>query len=326
MPSVTVYRRLVDVFYAQADAAKEQGDAAAEAGDADAALDAYGRGLDALRNCYSPAVSSKANTEDDDFASRAAAILSRRGAAFERSGDSGQALRDAAAALEISAGRLSSAEVVFKTALVQALQSAGGEAEADDAALHAKLREHVGTGRLLNRAAPLVLAGIDRWLAASIEAIASEGAAACLPAEASHADADRYFDGLGEDERKEIEDRYSPETCREDGGQGSISSAEECLELMLAWEKVLSRDEFQKALLDVWDRPGLSYPARLGVLKELVAASLSSVLEPLGYASGAPGLSRCVKQMQQFWSYNKACAQKALDLEELAEVSLADLE
>merc|ERR1712137_1458472 len=109
------------------------------------------------------------------------------------------------------------------------------------------------------------------------------------------------------------------------GGIGIIHNEKECLTLMQQWEEVFSNQEFQHKKKELWDRK-LSYPVQLRETRTLVAESLKDILEPMGFAPGRPGLTRVVKQMQVYWSRDRACANKALDLEELADVSLADLE
>ncbi|CAJ1341854.1 unnamed protein product [Effrenium voratum] len=139
-----------------------------------------------------------------------------------------------------------------------------------------------------------------------------------------HMPADRYLDGLDEETRASVIKRYIPDEPF--GGTAVVSNPAECLELMKKWEEVLSGSDFQSRRKALWDRRDLNFPQRLMETRTIVAASLAKVLEPMGFAPGRPGLARCVKQMQVHWSTDRACANKALDLEELADVSLADLE
>merc|ERR1712217_717112 len=134
-----------------------------------------------------------------------------------------------------------------------------------------------------------------------------------------------YLDGLDEQTREDVLKRYLPEAFPEPGGTGIIHNEKECLALMRKWEEVLQSDEFQERRKELWDQK-MSYIVRLRETRGLVADSLKDVLEPMGFAPGRPGLSRAVKQMQVYWSRDRPCASKALDLEELADVSLADLE
>eukprot|EP00929_Paragymnodinium_shiwhaense_P086595 TRINITY_DN47096_c0_g1_i1.p3 TRINITY_DN47096_c0_g1~~TRINITY_DN47096_c0_g1_i1.p3 ORF type:complete len:132 (-),score=45.08 TRINITY_DN47096_c0_g1_i1:683-1078(-) len=127
-------------------------------------------------------------------------------------------------------------------------------------------------------------------------------------------------------EQEAILKKYLVSTPAVDEAEACISSAQDCHEFMLNLEKALDSEEFQSKLAALWDRVGLSYPMRLEVVKDLVATCLSATLVAKGFAPGRSGLSAAVKQMQKFWSTDRQCAQKALDLEELAEVSLADLE
>mmetsp|Transcript_91599 Transcript_91599/g.286651 ORF Transcript_91599/g.286651 Transcript_91599/m.286651 type:complete len:417 (-) Transcript_91599:84-1334(-) len=312
VPTVVVHEQLADVFFSAADDAKTACDAAAEREDWRTAIDAVTYGIDALKR--------SGERFGDPFKNRAALLLSRRANAYAKLKDHRLALRDAIAALELVRS-LTSAEVV-------AVESAKVLGKTDDAAAQ-KVLESVGAGRILDSGAPLVLRCVERWIDDVLENMKSAGDAANLEVpEPRHMAADRYLDGLDDKTRTEILKQYLPDAFKPpgEGGTGMIHNAKECLSLMHRWEQVFSGPEFQKQKRELWDRQGLSYPVRLQKTRDMVAGSLKDVLEPMGYQSGRPGLSRVVKQMQVYWSQDKACANKAMDLEELADVSLADLE
>jgi len=254
VPTVTVHEQLTDVFFALADDAKTAGDAAAEKEDWTAACQAATEGIDALKR--------SGERFGDPFKNRAALLLSRRATANSKLKEYKAALRDAIAALELVRS-LTSAEVVA----VEASKALGCK----DDAMAQKMLEPVGTGRILDSGAPLVLRCVERWI-------------------------------------------------------NDAAADKECLDLMHKWEEVFSSNAFQDKRQELWDNKSLSYPSRLRATRSLVADSVTHILEPMGFAPGKPGLSRVVKQMQVYWSADKACANKALDLEELADVSLADLE
>jgi len=302
--------QLTEVFFAQADDAKTEGDVALEKEDWQGAYDALCVGIDALKH--------SGERFGDPFKNRAAILLSKRAKALLKLEEYRSALRDSVAALELVRG-LTSAEVVA----LEAAKQLGCE---DDAAAQ-RILEPVGAGRILDSGAPLVLRCVERWIDEATERIkdAAPGEAVELP-EPKHIAADRYLDGLDEKSREDIIKRYLPDLYKPPGGTGIISNESECLDLMKKWEEVFSSAEFQKQRKALWDRPGLSYPVRLRETKELVQKSIEPLIEPMGFASGQPGLSRVVKQMQVYWSRDRLCANKALDLEELADVSLADLE
>mmetsp|Transcript_38925 Transcript_38925/g.82903 ORF Transcript_38925/g.82903 Transcript_38925/m.82903 type:complete len:414 (+) Transcript_38925:49-1290(+) len=310
VPMVQVCQQLTETFFAQADDSKTAADTAAEKEDWQAAHDHLCKGIDALKH--------SGERFGDPFKNRAALLLSRRATALLKLEDHRSALRDAVAALELVRG-LTSAEVVA----VEAAKQLGCQ---DDAAAQ-KILEPVGAGRILDSGAPLVLRCVERWIDEATERIkdARPGDVVELP-EPKHIAADRYLDGLDEKAREDIIKRYLPDLYKPPGGTGIVGDPSECLQLMRKWEEVFSSSQFQKSRKELWDKPGLSYPVRLRETKELVCKSLAPVLEPMGFAEGQPGLSRVVKQMQVYWSADRLCASKALDLEELADVSLADLE
>jgi len=308
VPTVKVHEQLVDVFYTLADDAKCTGDTAGEKDEWQAACEAYTSGIDALKR--------SGERFGDAFKNRAALLLSRRANAHAKMQDWKAAFRDAIAALELVRS-LASAEVT-------ALEAAKQLGCKDDTAA-ARILEEVGFGRVLDPGAPLVLRCVERWIDEVLAVVKAGGDMASLPA-ATHQQADRYLDGVDEQTRQEVIKRYLPDANKPLGGTGIIHNAEECLTLMKKWEEVLASRDFQLKRAALWDRTGLSYPVRLREQKILVAETVTGVLQPLGFAPGRPGLSRAVKQMQVYWSKDRDCARKALELEELADVSLADLE
>eukprot|EP00931_Biecheleriopsis_adriatica_P041398 TRINITY_DN23664_c0_g2_i1.p1 TRINITY_DN23664_c0_g2~~TRINITY_DN23664_c0_g2_i1.p1 ORF type:complete len:410 (+),score=95.13 TRINITY_DN23664_c0_g2_i1:71-1300(+) len=298
LPAVKVHWHVEDMFFASADDSKSAGDAAMEREDWKEALRHFTAGIDALKRT--------SDRFSDAFNSRAPLLLCRRGSVNLRLKEPKAALSNAVAALELDRG-LTPAEEVAKEAL--------GELGFKEEVVVQKILEPVGSSRILDPAAPLVLRCVDRWIADIISSFAGADTRDVeLPAPI-HMPADRYLDGLDEETRAAVIKRYVPETPF--GGTATVSSAAECLELMRQWEEVFSGPEFQ--LLPVTDS-WIFWP------RTMVAESLSRILEPKGFAPGRPGLARCVKQMQIHWSTDRACANKALDLEELADVSLADLE
>eukprot|EP00439_Symbiodinium_sp_Y106_P082524 s756_g21.t4 len=175
-----------------------------------------------------------------------------------------------------------------------------------------KILEPVGSGRILDPAAPLVLRCIDRWTADVLSHF-SQVSADCaeeMPMPV-HMPSDRYLDGLDEETRAAVIRKYVPQ--EQFGGTAVISTPAECVDLMKKWEEVFTGPEFQCRRKALWDRRDLSFPARMRETRTMVAESLSKVLEPMGFAPGKPGLARCIKQMQVYWSTDKACADKTLD-------------
>ncbi|CAE7597199.1 ucpB [Symbiodinium microadriaticum] len=170
-------------------------------------------------------------------------------------------------------------------------------------------QEPVGSGRILDPAAPLVLRCIDRWTADVLSHF-SQVSADCaeeMPMPV-HMPSDRYLDGLDEETRAAVIRKYVPQ--EQFGGTAVISTPAECVDLMKKWEEVFTGPEFQCRRKALWDRRDLSFPARMRETRTMVAESLSKVLEPMGFAPGKPGLARCIKQMQVYWSTDKACADK----------------
>eukprot|EP00747_Dinoflagellata_sp_TGD_P183666 gnl/TRDRNA2_/TRDRNA2_38698_c0_seq2.p1 gnl/TRDRNA2_/TRDRNA2_38698_c0~~gnl/TRDRNA2_/TRDRNA2_38698_c0_seq2.p1 ORF type:complete len:410 (+),score=98.95 gnl/TRDRNA2_/TRDRNA2_38698_c0_seq2:32-1261(+) len=311
VPTVRVHTDFLDVFFGIADDAKYSGDAAAEREDWQAACDSFSSGVDALKR--------SGERFGEPFKHRAALLLARRANAQLKLQAHRLALRDAVAALELVRG-LASAEMTA----VAAARALGAP---DDAAAQ-RILEPVGQGRILDSGAPLVLRCIERWLDAVIKQLTAadqdeqEGP---LPVPV-HRQSDRYLDGLDEKTRADIIKQYLPDLHRPNGGSATIDSAEQCLKLMKEWEQALSSELFERQKKELWDNRALSYPVRIRETKILIAKVLAPVLEPLGYAPGRPGLSRCVTQMQPHWSSDKSCARKAIDLEEMCDVSLADLQ
>lgn len=309
VPTVKVLDEVNDVFFKQADEAKTNGDAAAEKEEWSVARDAYTRGIDALKK--------SGERFGDAFQSRASLLLGRRATANIKLKEPKPALRDAVAALELMRG-LATAEAVA----LQAAKELGCSGDA----MAQKMLEHVGMGKILDPGAPLVLRCVERWTEDCVEMLIADGEKAALPV-ATHLPADRYLDGLTEDQRTELLRRYLPEALpKPDGGSAVLSNPRECLELMKKWEEVLQGENFQQMRRDLWGRQGLSYVNRLLKIREALVDVLADVLVPRGFAEGQVGLSRCIEQMRPWWSIDKACARKALDLEEMADISLADLE
>jgi len=306
LPIVKTYGNVDELFYSEADDCRTSGDAAVEQEDWQLALSHFTAGVAALKkasDCFA-----------EGFTSRASLILSRRAVVNMRLKEPKSALRDAVAALEMDRG-LSSAEDVA----IEAMTDIGFQ----DQRTIQKILEPIGSGRILDPGAPLILRCIDRWVGEVVDNyLNAEVSDSQLPLP-THMPSDRYLDGLDEETRQAVIKHYIPE--QQFGGTGIVSSASECLDLMKKWEEVFAGAEFQAKRKALWDRP-MSYPARIQETRTVVAESLTGILEPMGFASGRPGLSRIVKQMQVFWSSDKACANKALDLEEMADVSLADLE
>lgn len=153
-----------------------------------------------------------------------------------------------------------------------------------------------------------------------------EGDADAPLPEPRHLPADRYLPDMDEEARQAVLKYHIPGYMLPPGGTGIVKDVSECMELMRRWEAVFAGAEFQQKRKDLWARRDLNYPRRLEASKEMVAESLSGILEPMGFAPGKPGLTRVIQQMQTYWSTDRTIANKALDLEELADVSLADLE
>jgi hypothetical protein len=308
VPSVKILDQVNDVYYEKADECRSQGDSAAEQEDWQAARDAYANGVEALKR--------SGETSGDAFHSRASALLGRRATANMKLQDVKLALRDAVAALEFVRSS-ASAEAVA----IQAAKELGCK---DDAMVQ-KFMEQIGHGKILDPDAPLMLRCVERWSLDCVDTLAAEGLEAPIPV-VSHLPADRYLDGLTEQQCTELLRKYLPEALpKPDGGSAILSDARQCLELMKKWEEVLKGDNFQTAKTDLWDTQGLSYVSRMSKTRKLLCTSLREVLLERGYAEGQPGMNRCIEQMQFWWSTDKACARKALDLEEMADVSLADL-
>lgn len=311
VPSAKVHEQLTDVFFAIADDAKTQADTAAEKNEWQEASSALSTGIDALKR--------SGERFGDPFKNRAALLLSRRATANSKLHDYRGALRDAVAALELVRS-LTSAEAVA----IEAVKELGC---GDDSAAQ-KVLEPVGAGRILDSGAPLVLRCVERWIDDVIATLQSakemSNSSVELP-QPTHLASDRYLDGLDDKTREQIIKKYLPDLFRPPGGTGIIGNAFECHNVMLEWEKVFQSEEFQQKRQELWNRH-LSYPIRLSENRTLVAEALKGVLEPMGFAPGRPGLSRAVKQMQVYWSADRPCASKALDLEEMADVSLADLD
>jgi len=223
--------------------------------------------------------------------------------------------RDAVTALELVRG-LASAELIA----VEAAKALGCR---DDAQAK-KVLEPIGTGRILDSGAPLVLRCVERWVNDVVDMFELGDPDAPVPIP-RHLPSDRYLESMDDKTREEVLKKYMPEFFQQPGGTGIIKDPTECLAVMKRWEEVFVSQDFQQRRKELWNRQGLNYPMRLQQTKVLIAECLANVLEPLGFAPGLPGLTRAAGQMQVYWSKDKACATKALDLEELADVSLADL-
>lgn len=308
VPTVKVLEQVHDVYFKQADECKAEGDAAAEKEDWAAARDAYTAGLGALKK--------SGERFGEAFQGRASLLLAWRATANMKLQEPKPAMRDAVAALELKRG-LASAEAVA----MQAAKDLG----VDSDAMTKKMLEEVGTGKILDPGYPLVLRCVERWIEDCVETLKADENAA-LPS-ATHIPADRLLDGLTEAQRTELLRRFLPEALpKPDGGTAVLADARECLELMKQWEEVLTGDNFQRQRRELWDEQGLSYTRRLMKTRSMICDVLADVLVTRGFAEGQPGLDRCIKQMQTWWSIDKACARKAMDLEEIADICLADLE
>lgn len=309
VPTVKVMDEVHDVYFKDADAAKSLGDEGAEKEDWAAARDAYSDGINALKK--------SGERFGDAFQSRAALLLSRRATAHFKLKEPKPALRDAIAALELTRD-----SPAAETVAVQAAKELG----CSDDAMVKKMLDQVGLGKVLDPGAPLVLRCIERWTEDCIDTFKAQGASASLPA-ATHIPADRYLDGLTEEQRTEVLKRYLPEALpKPDGGSAVLANPRECLELMKKWEGVLNGDNFKELRDELWDAQGVSHLKRLRQIRELLVEVLADVNVQRGFAEGQPGLTRCIEQMKPWWSVDKHCARKALDLEEMASISLADLE
>ncbi|CAK9082423.1 unnamed protein product [Durusdinium trenchii] len=118
-----------------------------------------------------------------------------------------------------------------------------GEADLEALAVDAltelgfKDTEPVGSGKILDPAAPLVLRCVDRWVSEIASHFSEADAATELPMPI-HMPSDRYLDGLDEETRAAVIKRYIPEEPF--GGTGVISNATDCFELMKKWEEAES--------------------------------------------------------------------------------------
>eukprot|EP00439_Symbiodinium_sp_Y106_P082423 s756_g21.t2 len=293
IPTVQVHLNMDEVLFKSADDRKVEGDQALEKEDWQGAIRHFTDGIDTMKranDCLS-----------DGFKSRASLLLSRRGGAHMRMQEPKAALRDAVAAMDLERQE---AEALAR----EALRELGFK---DEVVLQ-KILEPVGSGRILDPAAPLVLRCIDRWTADVLSHF-SQVSADCaeeMPMPV-HMPSDRYLDGLDEETRAAVIRKYVPQ--EQFGGTAVISTPAECVDLMKKWEEVFTGPEFQCRRKALWDRRDLSFPARMRETRTMVAESLSKVLEPMGFAPGKPGLARCIKQMQVYWSTDKACADKTLD-------------
>lgn len=308
VPQVVVHAYFAEVFYTEADDAKAKGEACMDQEDWKNAIHVFTAGLDAM--------SRSGERFGDAFSQRAALLLSRRGRCNARIEDWKAALRDAIASLELARG-LSAAEAV-------ALEASTALGCPNDSSA-TRFVETLGNGRVLDTGAPLVLRCVDRWVNDLVEMWESNLPSAALP-EPRHLPSDRYLPGVDDKEREKILKKHLPEYFQVPGGTGIIKDASECLTLMRRWEEVFSSSEFQRNRREIWERRDLNFPMRLEEFRRLVATSLADILEPMGFAPGQPGLTRVVRQMQTYWSKDRACASKALDLEEMADVSIADLQ
>ncbi|CAE8617009.1 unnamed protein product, partial [Polarella glacialis] len=267
VPTVKV-QQLEDLLFAMADDSKSAADAALECEDWALAVQHCTAGIDALKR--------SGGRFCDAFKNRAALILSRRASAHLRLKDFKAALRDAVASLELGAPGLSSAEAV-------ALEAAR-ELGCKDDSLAQKILEPVGTGRILDPGAPLVLRCVERWVAEVVPLFSSAEEGQLQVPVVTHMPSDRYLDGLDEEARQAVIKQYLPELPF--GGTGIISNPKDCLTVMDKWEEVFTSQEFQAKRKALWARRDLSYPLRLKETRTMVAESLAVVLEPMGFAPG----------------------------------------
>eukprot|EP00434_Breviolum_minutum_P005036 symbB.v1.2.004445.t2/scaffold249.1/size274694/4 len=227
---------------------------------------------------------------NEGFRSRACLLLTQRGTAHLQLKEPKAALRDAVAAMDLEH---SAAEALA----LEALAELGFKDSSQ------KILETVGSGHILDPSAPLVLRCVDRWVSEIVSNFSEADLAAAteLPMPI-HMPSDRYLDGLDEETRAAVIKKYIPDEPF--GGTAVISNPTQCLELMKKWEEVFSSMQFQSRRKALWDRRDLSFPQRLMETRTMVAESLANVLEPMGFASGRPGLARCVKQMQAWLQMN----------------------
>lgn len=302
VPDVVHYTSFAELQYAEADAEREKGGEAMESGLWQQAYDAFTAGIEKLKRC--------GEISGDVFETRAAAILGRRAVCCANLQQPRAALRDVAAALQLGA------PATLEHVAVQAAEVLG----VDDEHIPVLISAMTGCGGLLDPDSPLALRCIERWLPQVLEAVATGGS---LPVP-EHMPADRLLDGLDEEQCDALMRHYFPEEVKL-GTTSILQTPEQCLAFMRKWDKVLTGDPFQNEKRSFWDRRDLSYPKRLQAMKHMVADALADVLKTAGFEPGLPGLARAVKEMQVHWSVDMACAQKAEDLEEMADVSLADL-
>lgn len=301
VPSVSAYASLAELYLAEADVDRQRGSEAMESGLWQHAFDALSAGIDHLK---------RSGGTGSAVQESAAALFGRRAVCCARLEQPRCALRDAAVARQL--GAPASAEAVA----ARAAEDLGMPGDRTPALLHA-----INAGRLLDPEAPLAVRGVERWLGLALEAL-SVGRPMPAP---EHLPADRFLDGLTEEQCEQIMRFYLPDEVKLDKSL-ILQDSEQCLAFMRKWEKVLEGDAFQQRKEQLWDRRDLSYPKRLLAIKEMVANALEDVLLEAGFERGLQGLARAIKEMQLHWSADVACAQKAEELEDVADVSLADLE
>lgn len=300
-------QKVCDHFYDLADDAKNEGDSLLYKDELEAAATSCTQGLEFLKQA--------GEKFTEPFNNRAALLLSRRANIHLKREEFRPAMRDAIGALELVRS-LASAETAFAQAAAElGVDKAGTQ----------RLLESIGNGRILDPGTPLILRCVDRWVSDLMESVEEKAADFEVP-EPRHMEVDRYLDGVDEDVREEMIKRYVPGYHQPDGGTGAIMSAKQCLELMKQWEEAFNGNGFKQSKGELWEHMELNNPQRLYMTQVIIARSLHDILVPMGFAPGRPGLSRCIKQMQHYWSIDGPCSKKALDLEELADVSLADLQ
>jgi len=307
LPELQRFNDLDEMFSKHAEEHKALGDAAAEKQQWTEAERHFSTSLNDMKRLK--------DQKSEEYFSRAAVLLSRRAHAHTKLEAWRHAARDAIAALECAPG-LTSAEVSAKLAL----RCLGLE----DAALQQKLLSPLGSREVLDPTAPLVLACVERWLKDALECLQEHGLKVVSLPQPLHMAADRYFDQFDEKTREEIIKKYFPE--KPDGGVGTMQTPGQCLQIMREWEQVFRGQNYQKSRLELWENRTLGYSERVQAFREMISAALGGVLEEHGYKRSLAGLDRIIKHMQVHWSADMQCARKAEELEELADISLADLQ
>lgn len=304
VPSVQAFLKKEDAFFVVADRQKAEGNGYVEKEEFVKAIESYNIGIDALKR-------SK-RFYGEEFTTRAAHLLGYRAEAQQKNGYHRLALIDSIAALEITRG-MSSAE----ERALQCARKLGCTAEQAK-----QLLEGAGTGAIIDFTNPLILRGVERWVDTALDAVKSDGNL-IVPARAVHLEEDRYLQNMDDKTREKVFDIFTPK--KDSTSMNVVDNASECLRIMSEWETIFNKDDFQARKKQLWDQKELSYPQMMKKLRELIAEFLGPNLTKHGYAPDQNGLTRIVGQMQKFWSQDKNVAHKAEDLEDVCDVSIADL-